>query len=94
MAARSPWRGYVIELGSKGWAYLDTGELTVGSKRPCGLCHKPPTVEGHDACLGTLAGVVNACCGHGVEGMVYVQLEDGPILRGQAARKFIRDTKL
>lgn len=26
-----------------------------------------PTKEGYDACLGHIAGVKSACCGHGVE---------------------------
>lgn len=48
--------------------YVDTGEIaTVPSKRPCPQCHKLPTPEGHDACLGTIEGVYAACCGHGVE---------------------------
>jgi hypothetical protein len=45
------------------WRYEDGEPL---SDRPCARCGKPPTPEGHDACLGHLDGVVAACCGHGV----------------------------
>lgn len=48
--------------------YADTHEpIAVPSKRPCPQCHKLPTPEGHDACLGTIPGALNACCGHGVQ---------------------------
>lgn len=39
----------------------------------CGLCGKPRTPEGHDACIGTMPGVANACCGHGDTPCAYVQ---------------------
>ena len=55
-------RGHLI----CGDTYCDTGEST-SIERPCPRCGEMPTEEGHDACLGTLPGVVNACCGHGVE---------------------------
>ena len=50
------------------WRYSDDDTL-VDNKYPrlCPRCGEPPTKEGHDACLGTLYGVANACCGHGVE---------------------------
>lgn len=47
--------------------YADTGELAVDNQRPCPLCHKPPTPEGYDACLGFIPNCRSACCGHGVE---------------------------
>jgi hypothetical protein len=34
-------------------------------QRACGHCGSVATTEGHDACLGTLPGALNACCGHG-----------------------------
>ena len=40
-------------------------------------------------CLGTMPGVMNACCGHGRLVDTYVQLLDGSCLRGQAAAEFI-----
>jgi hypothetical protein len=61
-------RGY--HLGHRithdgGWRYADTGEPLGG--RACVKCGCQPTPDGHDACLGTLPGVIHACCGHGVE---------------------------
>lgn len=47
--------------------YADTGELATDNDRPCPLCHKMPTLEGYDACLGFIPGARSACCGHGVE---------------------------
>jgi hypothetical protein len=58
------------------WHYMDGQSVpdNPAQYRPCPQCHKPPTPEGHDACLGTIPGALNACCGHGVqEG--YVQWE-------------------
>ena len=57
----------------------------IGAKN-CGHCGKDRTPEGHDGCLGTLPGVMNACCGHGgnAEG-AYIQYWDGSCLRDDAA---------
>ena len=41
--------------------------------KSCGYCGKDNTPEGHDGCLGTLPGLMNACCGHGIESGTYVQ---------------------
>jgi len=46
-------------------------------KPTCGFCGLDRTPEGHDGCIGTLPGVMNACCGHGDTEMAYVQYEDG-----------------
>ena len=43
----------------------------------------------HDGCLGTLPGVVNACCGHGTDGEAYVSLDDGRRLAGLDALGWI-----
>ena len=48
------------------WVYADTRESTE-KERPCIRCNRPPTKEGHDACLGYIEGVSSACCGHGKE---------------------------
>lgn len=53
---------------------------------PCGNCGKRRTDEGHDACLGTLIGVMNACCGHGNEDEAYIQFLDGECVRGKDAK--------
>lgn len=80
-------RGHKIELTDRGWAYSDTGDLTAETyrERPCGHCGRFNTPEGHDACLGTLAGVMNACCGHGQVPEAYVQFEDGACIYGEEA---------
>jgi hypothetical protein len=36
------------------------------TKRPCAVCHRLRTPEGHDPCVASLPGVINACRGHGV----------------------------
>jgi hypothetical protein len=90
MTARSNWRGRTIKRRNGQWVYADTGGPVGRHQRSCGRCHKLPTAEGHDACLGTLAGVRNACCGHGVEAAAYVQLDDGSVHRRQAALEFIQ----
>ena len=53
--------------------------------RPCRRCGKHVTPEGHDACLGTLPGFMNACCGHGCDANAYVQFPDGTCVRGRPA---------
>jgi hypothetical protein len=50
-------------------------------KRPCDQCGWKRTAEGHDPCISNLPGVLNACCGHGIEAG-YVQFENGVTLRG------------
>jgi hypothetical protein len=78
-------RGHPMYFADGEWRYVDTDELTAGNARDCHECGKPPTVEGHDPCLGTLPGVQNACCGHGDPTQAYIQYEDGRDLRGAAA---------
>lgn len=70
------WRGHVIVKDERGrWVYKEDGTLVSGDPdRACGHCGEPNTPEGHDACLGTLPSVANACCGHGSPGEAYVQL--------------------
>jgi hypothetical protein len=84
MVAKSHLRGHEIEYTYGEWVYSDTKELTVRThqERPCGYCGKHSTKEGHDACLGTLQGVMNACCGHGIYQEAYVQFLDGSVVRG------------
>jgi len=63
-------RGWKIVWNAKKgeWFYEDNGKLFDNDdRRPCKRCGRPPTKEGHDACLGTIPGVKHACCGHGVE---------------------------
>jgi hypothetical protein len=59
------------------WRYCDNGQLvSEDPDRPCGHCGRPQTPEGHDGCLGTIPGAINACCGHGVEADAYVQYKE------------------
>ncbi|MHB8896921.1 MAG: hypothetical protein ACYC99_17340 [Candidatus Geothermincolia bacterium] len=57
-------RGHFFEVGEEGCFFRDGAPWDV--RRPCKRCGRPPTPEGHDACLGHLPGVRSACCGHGV----------------------------
>lgn len=84
------YRGHTItSIDGEVWIYADTGELVrEAPDRRCGHCSMPNTREGHDGCLGTVPGVQNACCGHGIEGDAYVQLGDGTRLAGAAAITF------
>lgn len=77
-------RGHKIEWLNGQYVFSDTKESTVDTwhARPCGHCGRHNTAEGHDGCLGTLPGVMNACCGHGHD-EAYVQFENGMIIRGR-----------
>lgn len=72
-------RGHPIHTVAGVWYFTDTGEPTADNwkERPCGHCGLPDTPEGHDGCLGTLPGVMNACCGHGRIDEAYVQFSTG-----------------
>lgn len=80
----SEFRGHQIFRRGDEWFFSDNGEpvATTWQDRPCGHCDKRNTPEGHDGCLGTLPGVVNACCGHGCREESYIQFENGVTLRG------------
>jgi hypothetical protein len=45
---------------------------------------------GPDACIGMLPGVKEACCGHGKTGNAYVTLDDGTVLYGTDALRYMR----
>jgi len=79
-------RGHEIVYQDDEWIFVDT-KLPVSETwkdRPCGSCGLDNTPEGHDGCLGTLPGVMNACCGHGEPSHAYVQFEDGSTITGEA----------
>lgn len=94
MAARGRLRGHpiywdtVVEM----WRYSDTDESTEATHkdRACGYCGMRETPEGHDACLGTLPNVMNACCGHGEAEKAYIQRWDRTVVRGQKAADLIQ----
>lgn len=72
--------------GEGRWRYSDTGELVSElPARACGYCGLANTPKGHDGCLGTLSGVANTCCGHGVAVEAYIQLVGGGRVSGQEA---------
>ena len=88
MVACSKWRGHLIWFDevAQAWRY-DDGSLVheTWRARPCGHCGRHSTPDDHDACLGTLPGVLNACCGHGEIGSAYLQFSDGCMIHGVAA---------
>jgi len=83
-APKSHWRGHEIyfdaDIGE--WRYSADGLLVKENDKPCGVCGRERTPEGHDPCLGELPGVVNACCGHGNPKEAYVQFKNGVEIRG------------
>lgn len=74
-------RGHKYYYQWKGLEYHLNHKSPIVKEKPCIKCGKMPTSDGHDACLGTLPGVIAACCGHGVkEG--YILFENGISLSG------------
>ncbi len=74
--------------------FSDTREpVETHEDRPCTNCGCHETPEGHDACLGTLPGVMNACCGHGDPRGVYVQFHGGKILKHKEAIEAIKELR-
>lgn len=72
--------GHEIEYANDQWVYSDTKEPLINS-RTCVFCGELPNQQGHDACLGRLGNVINACCGHGKhEG--YIMFDNGITIRG------------
>lgn len=69
-------RGHLIEYVNNRWVYADNGVPIENENRCCTRCHRLPTKEGFDACLGHVPGATSACCGHGVE-EPYVVLANG-----------------
>lgn len=69
------WRGHnITEMSGGEWQYEDTGEIVaLNPNRECGHCGLENTIDGHDGCLGSIRGVLNACCGHGIESDRYIQ---------------------
>lgn len=85
--SKSYFRGHSIELRGSEYVFSDTGDVVrdTWESRPCRYCKRFNTVEDHDACLGTLPGVMNACCGHGCVDEAYVQFLDKTVVNGSAA---------
>lgn len=84
-------RGHPIRFDGEQWCYINDDSPTVGAaERPCGHCGRARSPEGHDGCLGTVPGVVNACCGHGEDRRAYVVLASGKRLGGTEAVTWLR----
>lgn len=87
--AISTLRGHEIIFDEDAWewVYKDTGLSTAKNykKTACGHCGEHYTIEGHDPCIGTLPGLMNACCGHGEVEEAYVQFIDGFCIDGEDA---------
>jgi len=78
---------------SEEWVYADDLS-SISNERPCQRCGMLSTIDGHDACLANLPGVINACCGHGVldkDNYPYVMFVDKTTLRGEEAKKWIKE---
>lgn len=70
-------RGRLVTYKRGVWRYEDGVPVDDDPDRPCPRCGRPPTPEGHDACLGTIPGCVSACCGHGVsESILMMRVEE------------------
>ncbi len=87
---QSEYRGWDIICKDNQWFYLDNNEPVASNERPCGYCIKDDTKEGHDNCLGALPGVMNACCGHGIDDEAYVQFWNKSAIRGKKAIEWIK----
>ncbi len=94
MHTEASLRGHPIYFDGMRWRYEDSNEPTIGHwrDRPCGRCERSTTADGHDACLGALPGVSNACCGHGNNGEAYVQFSNGARVSGSDAVEFFAAT--
>lgn len=80
---KSDSRGHTtVNIGGDRWVYEDTNTSTARNDRPCAHCGKPDTPEGHDACLGVLPGVENACCGHGIPENAFINFTNGMKIYG------------
>jgi hypothetical protein len=83
-------RGHNMIFVNDIWIYEDTkAPVSEDKDRPCGNCCRPNLQTGHDACLGTLPGLMNACCGHGDIKKTFIQFLDGVIVRGSYAKIII-----
>ena len=89
MTALSRINGHLARRDGGKWIYADTRQ-PISLDRGCLHCGLYNTDEGHDACLGTLTGVKNACCGHGIFEDAYVQFNDGTVKRGVEALNYIQ----
>ena len=64
-----PHDGGVMQCVRCSTVYAPTG----WAPRACGHCGREYGESLHDPCLGTLPGVVDACCGHGDPARAYAR---------------------
>lgn len=84
---KSKWRGNDTYFDGESWRYSETDiKCEDNPNVKCGHCGCNLTEEGHDGCIGTLKGVKNVCCGHGVIDDTYVQFLDGFAIHGEDAK--------
>lgn len=73
------------------YVYADDGTDAEVRRDTCGRCGRADTPEGFDGCLGEIAGLEGACCGHGNIEECYVDTGEGVVLRGQEAENWLKD---
>jgi len=89
ISGRSYWRGHsIIWLkNEQKWVFEnDHSDIMAngGEIRPCVKCGKifNGSNKGKpDACIGTLPGVDNACCGHGIISDAYIRFTNGVVIK-------------
>jgi hypothetical protein len=86
MTAKSTCRGWETYFDEKSneWKFSDTNEsINTVHSRPCGHCGLFGSNDSGNAdpCLGILAGVTNACCGHGNPEGSYICFMGGLVVR-------------
>jgi len=97
MVAIAKHRGHSIRFdeSTQTWIYSDCDIPVPDWKdRPCGKCLESNTENGHDACIANMAGVKNACCGHGEPREAFVQFLDGRHLSGIDAFEYQQSEKV
>ena len=91
---KSFYRGHEIFFADGLWCYSDNLQpVRYDKNRSCGKCSLDITKDGHDACLETLPGLMNACCGHGRKKEAYIQFMDGFTIHGKNAVKILKILK-
>lgn len=91
---KSKYRGHEIEVRDGIWIYCDLNKPVETLKNiSCGYCKLSETKDGHDACLGELPNIMNACCGHGNIDEMYIQFFDGICIRGKEASLVVEKLK-
>ena len=87
----SKFKGHDIICKDGAWLFKDTNELVSEKHKEvaCGYCNANNTEDDHDGCIGRLPGVINACCGHGIENDSYIQFSDKFVISGKKATVII-----